>query len=210
MNQLAGVSAAAVQKATGGDWEHWLHVLDEAGAKAWSHKQIVAHLRDNSDMSGWWQQMVTVGYEQARGRRVLGQTAGTGFQLGVQKTIPIGLDEAWTLLSSRKGVACWLGKVSRFSLAEGKKYCTDDGICGEIRVVKPHNRIRLTWNQSGMPRPATLQISLIETGESKTSIRVHLEHLPSQEFREQMKSHWQKTLKALAQLAPAKPKKADA
>lgn len=77
----------------------------------------------------------------------------------------LGRDEAWSLLSSRKEIACWLGKISRFSLKEGKTYKTDTKFEGEIRVVKPGNRVRLTWQKPGMKRPATLQIALERTRE---------------------------------------------
>jgi uncharacterized protein YndB with AHSA1/START domain len=198
------VSSEAAKKATGHDWAEWKSILDKAGAKKWNHKEIVAYLQDNYKLSGWWQQTVTVAYEKAEGRRVIGQTADTGFQVGIQKTLPIGIGQAWSLLSSRKGIACWLGKVSRLSLAEGRTYKTESGIEGEIRVVKPGNRIRLTWRKTGMKRPATLQITLVESPAEKTSIRVHLEHLPSQKVREEMKSHWRGVLSDLAELAASK------
>jgi len=75
---------------------------------------------------------------------VVGQTADVGFQVGVQKTLPLRLENAWKLLSSRRGIHCWLGKATRFSLTSGVKYVTDDGIEGDVRVVKPNDRFRLT------------------------------------------------------------------
>lgn len=62
-------SDAAVAAKTGKSWAQWFAVLDAAGANKMSHKEIVAYLRDNHDIGSWWQQMVTVGYEQARGLR---------------------------------------------------------------------------------------------------------------------------------------------
>lgn len=197
--KLDGVSSEAVQKATGHDWAEWISLLDKAGAKKWNHKEIVAYLKETHKLSAWWQQTVTVAYEKSKGRRVVGQTADTGFQVGVQRAFPIGLDDAWSLLSSRKGIACWLGNVGHFSLTEGKTYKTDTGIEGEIRVVKPGNRVRLTWHRPGMKRPATLQIGLAKSG-PKTSFRVHLEHLASQKSRDEMKSHWRGVLEELARL----------
>ena len=201
MKKLDGISTEAVKRATGHGWAEWLAILEKAGARDWNHKQIVAYLKANFELNGWWQQSVTVAYEKAQGRRVVGQTADAGFQVGVQKTLPIGLDGAWTLLSSRRGIACWLGKTSRFSLTEGKTFRTETGIQGEIRVVKPGTRVRLTWQQPGMQRPATLQITLVAAGPENTSIRIHLEHLPSQKSREEMKAHWRAVLDELNQLA---------
>jgi hypothetical protein len=136
--RLDGVSSEAAQKATGRSWSEWVSILDKAGAKNWNHKEIVAFLKDNHGLSGWWQQTVTVAYEKAQGRRVVGQTANTGFQVGVQKTLPISLDDAWALLVSRKGVGIWLGMVGRFSLSEGRSYKTEAGIDGEISF-EPQN-----------------------------------------------------------------------
>jgi len=48
----------AVFKATGKGWKPWFAALDEAGARELDHKGIVAWLGENTDMSGWWQQLV--------------------------------------------------------------------------------------------------------------------------------------------------------
>lgn len=84
---------------------------------------------------------------------------------------------------------------------EGERYATDSQVTGEVRVVKPKERLRLTWQRPGMERPATLQIALVETSPGKSSVRVHLEHLPSEAFRHEMKSHWKDVLDRLARSA---------
>ena len=69
-DKIAGISNAAVKKATNKTWARWLEVLDAAGATRMTHKDIAAHLyRKYPDIGGWWRQMVTVGYEQTRGLR---------------------------------------------------------------------------------------------------------------------------------------------
>jgi len=199
--KLDGVSNEAVARATGRDWDAWLKILNRAGAKDWTHKEIVAHLKENHDLSAWWQQTVTVAYEKANGRRVVGQTADTGFQVGVQRTLKIDQADAWNLITSRAGLTCWLGKAPRFRLAEGKSYRTADGIEGEVRVVREGERVRLTWKSDRLARSATVQIALASPGAGKTSIKVHMENLPSQAMREKMKSHWQNVLDELRDLA---------
>ncbi len=208
MNKLNGISDGAVRKATGHGWNEWLSIIDEVGASDCDHKQIVALLRENCDLSGWWQQAIAVAYEKARGRRVVGQTADCGFQVGIQRTVAVRIDNVWSLLSSKKGIACWLGRIARFSLAEGNRYSTSEGIKGEIRVVKPKHRVRLTWQIPGMERPATLQITLVETVNERTSFRVHLEHLPSQKWRYKMRSHWQDVPSRLSELIEVPTKNA--
>jgi hypothetical protein len=67
--RLAGVRTEAVLKATGRAWDEWLRVLDRAGARRMPHEEIAALLARKFAVPGWWCQMVTVGYEQARGLR---------------------------------------------------------------------------------------------------------------------------------------------
>lgn len=80
------------------------------GRKLLSHKEIVAQLKDNCDLSPWWQMMITVGYEFARNKRVVGETSTSGFQIGVQKTLPFPVQKNWTFITSRSGINLWLGK----------------------------------------------------------------------------------------------------
>src|SRR3954471_7625806 len=92
------MSSEAVKKATGKTWPQWLKVLDAAGCKKMTHKQIVEVVNKKFKVGLWWQQMVTVGYEQARGLRVKHQNAG-GFGVNVNKTLAVDADEifaAWT------------------------------------------------------------------------------------------------------------------
>jgi hypothetical protein len=64
------------------------------------------------DAGGWWAQSVTVGYEHAKGRRVKGETADAGFQVGVQKMLPIDASTLWSLLVSADGLRLWLGDLA--------------------------------------------------------------------------------------------------
>ena len=76
-------------KATGRDWDEWLDFLDALDAREMTHREIVGLVAGKGGLSnGWWQQMVTVGYEQATGLRIVGQTADASYQIGVQKTLP--------------------------------------------------------------------------------------------------------------------------
>jgi len=91
---LARVSSGAMTEATGRGWEEWLAALDAAGAAEWTHKEIVAHLAHAHPevASGWWRQTITVGYQQARGGRGVGETAQAGFEIGVQRSVAASPD----------------------------------------------------------------------------------------------------------------------
>ena len=129
------------------------------------------------------------------GRRIVGQTADAGFQVGVQRTLPLGLDAAWRLIASPEGVRAWLGDIGDTRLEPGTRYRTGDGIEGEIRVVKPNDRVRLTWQPAGAA-PSTLQIALTSAGEGKTALRFHHERLASGDERETLRQRWQGVLAA--------------
>jgi uncharacterized protein YndB with AHSA1/START domain len=200
------ISSESVREATGRGWDDWLELLDAAGAADWSHKQIVDYLwREHRDAgTGWWRQSITVGYEQARGKRVVGQTAGTGFQVGVQRSVSATAAELWELIVSRPDL--WLGEGVSVAFDKGERYEVPpadgaSGVSGEVRVVKPGDRLRMTWQPDGWEAPATLQIALTESGTGKTAIGAHLERLPDADAREAMRAHLREALEQIAAAA---------
>jgi uncharacterized protein YndB with AHSA1/START domain len=202
---LGRISSDAVREATGRGWEEWLEALDAAGAAEWDHKEIVAYLkREHPETTGWWRQSITVGYEQARGKRAVGETASTGFQVGVQRSVAATTTEAWKLITSRPEL--WLGEGVSVAFDEGQQYEVPPkdgapGASGEIRVVKPGERLRMTWQLEGWSAPATLQLTLSASGSGKTAIHAHLEKLPDADAREAMREHWREALERIVAAA---------
>ena len=197
----SGVSSETVAAATGRGWDEWVDFLDGLGAGEMTHREIVALTAGPGGLSnGWWQQSVAVGYEQARGLRVVGQSSEADFQVGVQKTLPVSADAAWRLLVDRPGRDAWLGSAERFELQRGEQYLTDEGRHGEVRSSVPGQRIRLTWSHPDLAGPSTLQIYLTPSGD-KTAIRFQQEGLSSLEERELMRGHWRRALDELGRLA---------
>ena len=198
---LSGVSSEAVARATGRDWDAWLEFLDALGASAKTHKEIVALVAGPGGLAhGWWQQSVAVGYEQARGLRVVGQTSGADFQIGVQRTLPVSPEAAWGLLADRAGRDAWLGECAALDFRKGECYTTTEGVSGEVRSVVPGQRVRLTWSSPGLAQPSTLQVTLVAAGD-KTSFRFQQERLSSLGEREAMPSYWRRALEELERVA---------
>ena len=104
------VGDEAVKKATGKNWAGWLKVLDKAGGRRMDHKQLVAFLDANHKVSGWWIQMVSVGYEQARGLRKLHEKAG-GFEISVSKTVEVPVATLFEAFANDARRAAWLGDL---------------------------------------------------------------------------------------------------
>jgi uncharacterized protein YndB with AHSA1/START domain len=194
---LDRISSESVREATGRGWEDWLETLDAAGAVEWDHKDIVAHLeREHGEAtSSWWRQSITVGYEQARGKRVVGETADTGYQVGVQKSVAATPTAAWELITSRPEL--WLGEGASVAFTEGERYQAP-GVSGEIRVVKPGDRLRMTWQPEDWSAPATFQLTLSETESGKTAVHAHFEKLPDADAREAMRTRWRRALERIA------------
>lgn len=192
----AGVSDDAVREATGRAPAEWEKLLDARGGADLSHKQIVALLEELGVESGWWMQMLAVDYERRKGKRAVGQTADTGFQIGVQRTLPMSVEDAWELLTSPKGVRAWLGgAVPKWE--KGEKYALTDGSGGEVRVFKPGSHLRVTWQPEGWPRASTIQVRAMPRGEGKTVVSFHHEHLPGAAEREARRSFYEAALDAL-------------
>ena len=197
------VSSEAVKNATGKTWDEWIELLDNEGARELTHKEIVALLEDKGYIhSEWRQQNVTVGYELVRGSRVIGETAEAGFEIGVQKTFNLPAEQAWDLLTSTAGLKTWLGDVTGMQFIKGQKYRTSEGVRGEIRSLKPGERIRLTWQPADWSKSSTLQFSIIPK-KNRVSIRIHHEKLAGETERSQMRDRWREVLERLEKLASA-------
>ena len=196
-----GASEEAVQKATGKSWQQWFDILDKEVGRDMPHKDIVKWLASEYDdiLSSWWAQTVTVGYEYFIGRRIVGQTAETGWQLGIQRTIDVELPHLWDYLLSSQGLEQWLGKLDSLKLKKGDGFKTNDGAAGEIRSVKEHERIRLTFTPENRKYPIIMQLYLANqsNNKDKTSLLFHFEKLASQQERQEFKQKYEKILKAI-------------
>lgn len=124
----------------------------------------------------------------------VGQTAAAGFQVGVRRTFPIPVQEAWRLITSPEGLSIWLGEVGSVDVEVGQMFQTEEGITGEFRVVNELENIRLSWTTEHGTTPSTLQIRTIPVGDHKTTISFHQEKLSGPEVREEMKRRWEDVL----------------
>jgi len=116
------VSDAAVQAKTGKTWAEWLRLLDAAGARQMDHKAIVAHLNQHHAIGPWWQQMVTVNYEQARGLRDKHQKP-SGYEISVSKTFAVPVAKVFRTWENGRTRARWLvdaDKSLRITWGDGK------------------------------------------------------------------------------------------
>ena len=129
--------------------------------------------------------------------RTVGQTARSGFQIGVRKTLPFSADEIWSALLSAEGTSIWLG--GPVEIVEGATYALEDGTSGTIRVYTPGSHVRLTWRPPGWERPSVVQVRVIPA-KTGTTLSFHQEQLAGPAERAEMKSHWDRVVAMLCLL----------
>lgn len=175
----ANVGDVAVQKATGNSWADWLGVLDAAGARTMEHSAITKWLRETHNVGDWWCQMVTVGYEQARGLRQKNETPD-GFQASMSKTIaaPISrIFRAWNDAGERDR---WLGATPV-----------------EIGTATQDKSMRLTWNAKGPEQGTSVEVYFWFREAARTMVQVQQRKLADSEAVGRVKAFWSVKLEAL-------------
>ncbi len=183
----AGVSSAAVEKATGKPWSHWLAVLDKADARHLPHKDIAELLLGRHNVPPWWSQMITVGYEQARGLRVKHQTA-RGFSVSASRTIAADINVVFRAWTESKVREKWL-----------------EGAPVSIRKATPGKSIRPNWTDPAArngrePRQRIIEVILVDKsapGKAKTAVQVQEGKLASASEVTKRKTYWAKALDRL-------------
>ena len=138
-----------------------------------------------------------------------GLTKDAGWQIGVRKTLPIGLAEAWDLLFSEEGLRAWLGDLPGFHAVKGAAFELSDGTRGEFTVFKKHSHARLTWHSPGYPRRAITQVRVIPDGEDKTVFAFHQEQLPSEEARKERRAFFKRAVKRIEELVGKRERNQD-
>jgi uncharacterized protein YndB with AHSA1/START domain len=179
--ERAGMTNAAVRAKTGKTWRQWTAALDAAGATDLSHRDIARHVAAEYDVSAWWAQSVTVGYERIRGLREKGQrrdaTAGT-FDANRSRTYPVPVEELWRACRNVARRRRWI-----------------PGTNPEVRKATPPKSLRLLWEDG-----TTVQMWFVAKGDAKSTVAVQHGRLPSKAAVEDRKRFWAERLDALGEL----------
>ena len=150
--RLAGVGSDAVARATGKAWDQWLAILDKAGALAMPHQAIARMLAGKFRVPPWWSQMVTVGYEQARGLREAHQKSD-GFAASASRTVQASLDRLYGAWADPKLRSLWMG-----------------GAPVTVRRSTDGKSMRITWSTGD----SRVNVNFYPVGAGKS--RVQVEH----------------------------------
>lgn len=172
------MSDEAVQTKTGKNWSQWFAILDKAGAQDMSHQEIVKLLNSKHDVGPWWQQMVTVTYEQARGLRQKHEKP-SGYEISVSRTVNAPLASVYKKVANEKSRSLWL---------------SEDGVT--IKKSTPNKSVRMTWKDG----KTSLQISFLGKGDGKSQVVVQHSKLSDAKAAAKMKSYWGQALDRLREV----------
>jgi uncharacterized protein YndB with AHSA1/START domain len=176
----AGISDDAVRAKTGKTWQQWIDALDRAGGRAMSHQEVAALLSDKFGVPPWWTQMVTVGYEQAIGKRVAMQKAD-GFAASASRTINVSAAAVFKAFNDSRSRSLWL--ADEFT----------------IRKATAPKSLRITWKDG----KSHVDVNIYAKGARKAQISLQHTKLASARTAEQMKKYWRSALAELAQALEA-------
>lgn len=186
------VGDAALKKATGRDWAGWVARLDKAGAASMTHAQIATHLHDHEGVDDWWAQMVTVGYEQAKGRRARHQKPD-GYSVSGSKTVAAPVEAVFGAFTVARQRARWL-----------------PGAELTIRKSTEFKSARITWNggirvrgEAGTSVEVNFYDKSGRTGQTKSMVQVQHSKIPDAAAAEKIKAWWKARLEALRVLLEA-------
>ena len=175
LGDRAPISSDSVKAKTGKDWPAWFEILDAAGAQKMSHKEIVAFLLENYQVGAWWQQMVMVTYEQARGLRDKHERSD-GFQISRSKFITAPIEKvflAWQEASQRL------------------RWLPDPAFT--IRRQTKNKSLRAVWVYG----QTNLDVDFYDKGPARTQVTVQHSRLEDAQRAEAMKTYWAEALNCL-------------
>jgi hypothetical protein len=163
----AGISDEAVQKATGKTWAEWGKILDRDGCQTMPHKEIAQLLHEKHGVGPWWCQMVTVGYEQSRGLRMVNETCD-GWKSSVSRTVNVPLARLFDAWADEEARTRWLGK---------KKIT--------VRKATKNKSMRISW-----PDATNIDVNFYAKGAGKSQVAVEHAKLKCESDVAKSKKYW--------------------
>ncbi|MGB8326259.1 MAG: hypothetical protein WCE48_01635 [Steroidobacteraceae bacterium] len=169
------IGAAAVKAKTGRDWPEWFTLLDRAGAAQLAHRDIAALMSRRYRVGPWWGQMITVAYEQARGRRRLHEKP-TGFEISVSRTFVAPVERAF---------AAWTDAALRRRWLRASKLAVH-------RATAPKS-VRATWIDGSK----SISVGFLPRGPGRCQVSVQQGKLVGAAAAARQKAFWKAALERL-------------
>ena len=174
--ELAGMSDAAVKKATGRNWKEWVSTLDAVSAHQKPHREIAEYVH-SIGTPDWWSQTVTVGYERIRGLRDKGQRRGGSYEANKSRTFAVPVGKLYAAFANAKLRRKWL----------------PDGL--KVRTANENKTMRASLEDGTL-----VQFYFLEKGAGKSSVAVQHQKLADKASIERTKQWWTERLDALKEV----------
>jgi len=170
------ISDTALKEKTGKTSAQWFKLLDDINATQKSHTEIAAYLCQKFGVDkAWYFQMITNGYEVARGLRQKHQKPD-GYEISISKVLPVSLSAVYKAWIDDKKRSQWLA---------------DPNI--DITTETKNKSIRASW----IDGKTRLSIDFYEKGTDKCQVVVQHQKLASAAKATQMKEYWKEQLEHL-------------
>jgi len=180
--RVARIGDSAVRARTGKSWSQWCRILDKAGARKMSHQDIARYIAKKYPGIGmWWHQMVTVGYEQARGLRARNKRPG-GYEISGSRTVGApapALFRAWRDARLRRR---WL---------PGERIV--------IRKATPGKSMRIAWGDG----KTSVEVNFYPKRAGRCQVVVQHRRLAGAKAAAHMKTYWARRLDRLREIVEA-------
>ena len=162
-------SDQAVAKATGHDWAHWLTILDAWDGTKRRHGEIARHLVEAYGVDGWWSQMITNGFERARGLRAKNQRPGEGFSVSASVTVNVPIERLSAAFLEEAERSAWLpaGSITP-------------------RTLRPNKSGTFDW----VDPPSRIALGLVAKGTAKSQAAIEHSRLPDAGTVAQLRAFW--------------------
>lgn len=174
------ISDSALKEKTGKTTAQWFKLLDGINATQKTHTEIAAYLCQKfGEDKAWYFQMITNGYEVARGLRQKHEKSD-GYEISISKVIPASISAVYTAWTDSKKRAQWLN---------------DSNI--EISTTTKNKSLRALWVDS----KTRLSVEFYEKDANKCQVVVQHQKLASAAKAQAMKDYWKEQLEQLKKYA---------
>lgn len=163
-----------VREATGRGWDEWCDLIDAWPGHADGHTAVAAHVHTSFDVTGWWAQAVTGGWERITGRRLPNQMTDGTFTANRSRTVRVAAAELRAAL---------LDDAGRGDLFPGQ--------ATTLRSKPTSKSLRIGIG------PGSALFSIEPRTDGRTTVHVSHERLPTLADLEEWKFYWSDWLTAL-------------
>ena len=170
------VDDQSVRAGTGRDWSEWCDLLEAWPGRTDGHATIAKHVQETYEISAWWAQTVTVGYERITGLRQPYQQADGTFSLSRSRKLAVKSETLRQVL---------LEDAARSELFAGQTT--------ELRSKPLAKTIRIAIG------PGVAGIGMQSVDEETTSVSVEHKRLPDASDVPEWQGYWSTWLDGLSE-----------